>query len=232
MTYFQFLFLFLVPILLFLIVANIINSRIGLRQLIGIFILVIISILYTTPWDAFLIKEKIWYYDDSKVLMQIFNIPIEEYLFMLMQTLCGCLVCCLIDDSSNKTVLYFQLRYVYIFILLFLFGLFLIYFESFKYLGLIIAWGSFPLGIQWALGSHIILKNYKKYLMPFALITFYLWIADSMAIRDGIWTLSENTICGIKLYNLPIEEMIFFLITNLLVFQGILLWKNVEFKND
>lgn len=232
MTYFQFLFLFLVPVLIFLIVANTLNSRIGLRELIGSFILVIIAILYTTPWDAYLINENIWYYDNSKVLMQFFNIPIEEYLFMLMQTLSGCLICCLIDDSSNKSLLRFQLKYVYLFLLLFLFGWLLIYIDSFKYLGLIIIWGSLPLGIQWSLGSHIILKNYKKYLLPFALITFYLWIADSIAIRDGIWTLSENTICRIKLYNLPIEEMIFFLITNLLVFQGMLLWKNIEFKND
>ena len=87
MTYFQFLFLFLVPVLLFLIVANTLNSRIGLRELIGLFILVIIAILYTTPWDAYLINENIWYYDNSKVLMQFFNIPIEEYIFMLMQTL-------------------------------------------------------------------------------------------------------------------------------------------------
>ena len=40
----------------------------------------------------------------------------------------------------------------------------------------------------------------------------------------------ESTSCGINLFGLPIEELVFFLLTNLLVFQGMTLWDVL--KND
>jgi lycopene cyclase domain-containing protein len=53
--------------------------------------------------------------------------------------------------------------------------------------------------------------------------TLYLWGADATAIAEGIWTISPAYTLGVKLINLPLEEATFFLVTNLLVVQGILL---------
>jgi lycopene cyclase domain-containing protein len=51
--------------------------------------------------------------------------------------------------------------------------------------------------------------------------TLYLWVIDRIAIGNGIWRISDAYTTGIQLFGLPIEEATFFLVTNLLVVQGI-----------
>ena len=48
-------------------------------------------------------------------------------------------------------------------------------------------------------------------------------MADRIAIGLGIWYIAEPTKTGFEPLGLPIEEAIFFLITNVLVVQGLLL---------
>jgi lycopene cyclase domain-containing protein len=55
-----------------------------------------------------------------------------------------------------------------------------------------------------------------------ALPTLYLWIADAIAIRLGIWSIDPRLSTGIIILGLPIEEAIFFLVTNLLVITGVI----------
>jgi lycopene cyclase domain-containing protein len=65
---------------------------------------------------------------------------------------------------------------------------------------------------------------YRHVLGPaVALSTLYLWMADAIAIRNQIWTISDAYTFGIEPFGLPIEEATFFLMTNLLVVQGLLL---------
>jgi lycopene cyclase domain-containing protein len=51
--------------------------------------------------------------------------------------------------------------------------------------------------------------------------TLYLWVIDRIAIGNGIWRISDAYTTGIQLFGLPIEEATFFLVTNLLVVQGL-----------
>ena len=51
--------------------------------------------------------------------------------------------------------------------------------------------------------------------------TLYLWFADRTAIKLGIWTIAPETSFGLSFFGLPIEEAVFFLMTNLLVVQGV-----------
>jgi hypothetical protein len=54
--------------------------------------------------------------------------------------------------------------------------------------------------------------------------TLYLWFADFYAItQEGIWWISKEYTLGLSLAGLPLEEMLFFLFTNLAVVQGLLL---------
>ena len=51
-----------------------------------------------------------------------------------------------------------------------------------------------------------------------------LWVADAIAIHLGIWRISERYTLGPAVGPLPLEEAVFFLVTNLLVVQGLLLF--------
>jgi lycopene cyclase domain-containing protein len=54
---------------------------------------------------------------------------------------------------------------------------------------------------------------------PLLIGTFYS-LADSVAVRDGIWHFDRAQILGIHVGVLPIEEILFFYITALLVSQS------------
>ncbi len=52
---------------------------------------VVIALLYTTPWDNYLVASRVWYYDPARVWNVILgHVPLEEYLFFILQPiLCG-----------------------------------------------------------------------------------------------------------------------------------------------
>ncbi len=91
------------------------------------------------------------------------------------------------------------------------------------YLGLILVWAGPVLALQWAIGSTQLWATKRTWLIGTLVPTVYLWIADRIAIAQGIWSISDTYTTGLNLFGLPIEEATFFLVTNLLVVQGLLL---------
>ena len=53
----------------------------------------------------------------------------------------------------------------------------------------------------------------------------YLWVVDRHAIREGVWTISETYTTGLGVAGLPVEEMAFFVVTNLFVVQALVLFR-------
>ena len=102
MTYFQFLLGFVVTPIAILIVWHyyvqlVDKSRSGLRRYIPIsfsfLLMASVAILYTTPWDNYLVATQVWWYDPSLVLgVTIGWVPLEEYLFFLLQPILGGLI--------------------------------------------------------------------------------------------------------------------------------------------
>jgi lycopene cyclase domain-containing protein len=46
-----------------------------------------IAVIYTTPWDNYLVATRVWYYDPRLVLnITLWYVPIEEYTFFVLQT--------------------------------------------------------------------------------------------------------------------------------------------------
>jgi len=77
--------------------------------------------------------------------------------------------------------------------------------------------------LQWTLG-HCTLRSRWRVLVPaVALPTVYLSLADSLAIRRGIWTLNPDLTLNVAPLGIPVEEALFFLLTNIMVVQGLLL---------
>lgn len=99
MTYLQFLLLFvclpiaILSLRLFLVKApgpdeGAISPKAFVKATL---VLVALAVVYTTPWDNYLVMHKIWWYGPDRVLGTISYVPIEEYAFFVLQTLLTCL---------------------------------------------------------------------------------------------------------------------------------------------
>src|SRR5512134_2505835 len=97
MTYFGFLLRFLViPILIFLVITHWDNKknkqihgfRSGRAVWTAIGVHVLLAVLYTTPWDNFLVATGVWYYNPELVTGLVLGyVPIEEYTFFVLETI-------------------------------------------------------------------------------------------------------------------------------------------------
>ena len=86
LTYLEFHLLFLLPVLsvlsLSLLVRRVNHWRL---QLGGLAVIVALALLYTTPWDNYLIAQGVWAYGEGRVVGRIWLAPLGEYLFILLQ---------------------------------------------------------------------------------------------------------------------------------------------------
>ena len=92
------------------------------------------------------------------------------------------------------------------------------------YLALELVWALPPILLQLALGADI-LWHYRR-LVGVALLTttLYLSAADLLAIHSGTWTINPERSLGLLLGGiLPVEEVVFFLLTNTLLVFGLVL---------
>jgi lycopene cyclase domain-containing protein len=64
----------------------------------------------------------------------------------------------------------------------------------------------------------------KAVLPPAFILGVYLSIADHLAISTGIWNFGEGKHLGVYLGVVPLEEVLFFLITSILVSLGLALF--------
>lgn len=70
----------------------------------------------------------------------------------------------------------------------------------------------------------------KALLPPALIVSAWLIAADHLAISAGIWRFGEGKHLGVKLLSVPIEEVLFFIITNLLVAFGLALFGTIGWK--
>ena len=101
---------------------------------------------------------------------------------------------------------------------------------SFNYLSHILLWMLPVILIQWALAWKVFRRNLKAVLIPPLLIGTFYSLADSVAVREGIWYFDPKQNLGITVGPLPIEEIIFFYITALLVSQSFVMLLPERFR--
>lgn len=77
--------------------------------------------------------------------------------------------------------------------------------------------------LQWAAGHRRLWEARYVLILAVAVPTLYLTLADGIAIANGIWMLHRDRIVDLYLGDVPIEECIFFLVTNAMVVQSVLL---------
>lgn len=232
MSYLSFHLIFLAPPVLFMLIFYQRPRQMeeDLRVKLAIPIVCLIALTYTAPWDNYLVAQEIWWYGPNRVIGTIGYVPIEEYMFFILQPLLTGLFLYQylyrFRPSSREyaplaswagTATFSGLTAIGIFFLLDGRPMTL-------YLALILIWAPPILAGMWLYDGETLWALRKTVLVATGLPTVYLWVADAVAIRSKIWTISPEYTIGFSILGLPLEEALFFLFTNLLVVQGVLLF--------
>lgn len=230
LTYLQIHIIYTIPptILLFIILRPFINAfeRFKLTTLIAL------AIVYTTPWDNYIVYNKAWWYRKDAVLATIGYVPIEEYMFFVIQTIMSTLwtmLCMRWSLSSlhlkhENSFHFYSIRYS---VMALVTGLIVWGWLNANpgtktfYMGSICWWALLVVfGLWYGAGNYAFRRRYAvalSVLVP----TAYLCAVDLVALRDGVWHINEKTSFEIFFFDdLPIEEATFFLITNTIVVLG------------
>lgn len=89
------------------------------------------------------------------------------------------------------------------------------------YLGCILWWIVPVTTFLWFIAGDHFLSRSRTSLLTIAVPTVYLCIVDTVALRAGTWHITERTSTGIFVWtDLPLEEGLFFLVTNTLLVCG------------
>jgi lycopene cyclase domain-containing protein len=228
MSYFTFHLIFVLPPILLLAwlqqppLAGIGSKRAWL----AIPLIALVALIYTTPWDNYLVWREVWQYGVGRVVGTIGYVPVEEYLFFVLQSvLTGLWLYWLLARGSEplkqEPSLIFRVLLLLFGVVLSAIGFLMLRSDSTLYLGLILAWSAPVLSLQWGVGTPTLWTMKQSWLIGTLVPTLYLWVIDRIAIGNGIWRISDAYTTGIQLFGLPIEEATFFLVTNLLVVQGL-----------
>lgn len=251
MTYFGFLIRFLVlPILIFLVITyrdHKKNKRIhgfhsGRAVWAAIGVHILLAVLYTTPWDNYLVATGVWYYNPKLVTgLVIGYVPVEEYTFFVLETILSGLWWCFLakrlsipltsirssargeEFTPNKTLVYLSTGVLFsiwlIFTYLFFFGE-----AKWTYLSIILFWALPALLIQLLFGADILWHHRKLVFWSIVIPGLYLSLMDIVALTETTWSISPSQTTGVLFFGiLPLEEVLFFFITNMLITFGMTL---------
>ncbi|MEW6241310.1 MAG: lycopene cyclase domain-containing protein [Chloroflexota bacterium] len=268
MTYFGFLLRFLViPIIVFLAITWRDNKRgiptrgfaNGRAVWIGIAVHVFLAVVYTTPWDNYLVAARVWYYNPDLVTgIVIGYVPIEEYTFFVLETILSGLWWWFLARRisltpgpspkgrggfiPNKRLVYVSTCVLVLIWLLFT-ALFFSDNQPLTYLSITLFWAFPAIFPQLLYGADILWHHRKLVALAILVPGIYLSLMDIFALKDTTWSISPSHTTGILFFGiLPLEEVVFFFITSILIAFGMTLllsnqgrerfahWKSNKFK--
>jgi lycopene cyclase domain-containing protein len=210
-------------------------------------LLATLATLYTTPWDNYLVATRVWWYDPARVLgITIGWVPVEEYLFFMLQPVLGGLFLLYLfsrklnilpgrssaEEYGTNRDEFRGLRFrkwslgIALIIWIATLASLMIGVPGTIYLGLELAWAMPVIILQLAFGGDILWQQRRKVVLAITLLTIYLSAADALAIQSGVLTINPMKSLGLLLGGiLPVEEFVLFLLTNTMVAFGfVLIW--------
>lgn len=230
MTYLEFHLIFIAPAL---VVAALMTRGairvLGPRAVWSVPLLAVLAFVWTTPWDNYLVANGVWSYGANRVLGTIAWVPLEEYAFFLLQPLVtGWIFQGIVSrwpagprPESRMTL---RLGGTVAWLALALGGLVLLRTGPGTYMGLILVWAAPVAAAQWGFGEPVLRRRAGPAATAIITMTVYLCVADAIAIASGIWTIAPATSTGLQILGLPVEEAVFFLVSNILIVQGLVLF--------
>lgn len=197
----------------------------------------------SNPWTLQLrrTRSQAWTYAPWAVTYTVFRVPVEEVFFFVIQSLLTChlhlllslpilpplFVSPLRDDdlSVTRANVWILLRW----------GPTIILADLARrgwssavpathpfYLSCIAFWALPVVAFLWTMGGDYVLRRpWAATLLALALPTLYLCVVDIIALRAGTWRIERPTSLGIFVVpDLPLEEAVFFFVTNCLLVFG------------
>jgi lycopene beta-cyclase len=236
MTYRQFLVFGLAPGVA--VVATLLIARIGaaaepaagrMRRTAAVVLgLAVGAAVYTTPWDGWMIRRAVWWYRPDSVVDTVTRVPAEEYLFMVGMTLlvgCWTVLVALPPAGGPPGPLASWRRPVCAAGWLLLAGCgatAAALSARALYLGSALAWFGPPLALQSAVGADVLHAAQALRLRGMALAPL-LFVADGVAIYGGAWQVSSAHTVGLAVVGVPVEEIVFYFLTSMLIVDTVLL---------
>lgn len=239
LTYADFLLIFLIaPLVALLVALGVIPRR---RLLDRRFValtggLTLVALLYMAPWDHTAAVWGLWTWAPGRTWgVRWWAVPLEEYLFCLLEALLGCaLVYAALllrgrwrarggelerrPRPGRATSLPLA-------------GLLAAGFGAhtlltWAYLPFLLVWALPIIGVQWALGGRYLWRTRMVWAPVSLALAAWLSLADAVAISAGVWRFDPRALLGPALGPVPLEEILFYLLTALMVTQGfIALWE-------
>jgi lycopene cyclase domain-containing protein len=193
-----------------------------------------VAVAYTTPWDNYLVATKVWWYDRKLVTGLLLGyVPIEEYTFFVLQTLLtGSWMVFLakylpVNQKKPANPLLIRIGMTAALGVLWLGAVWNLLRgpQSRRYLSLTLSWALLPIMVQSAFGGDILWQHRRLVALGIIPTTLYLGVSDSLAIESGTWKINPEKTVKVDLIKdkLPLEEGLFFLVTNVLVSVGMTL---------
>lgn len=191
----------------------------------------VMAVLYTTPWDNFIISSGAWSYPPDRILAFVGYTPVEEYMFFVVQTVLTVLwtlLCvrwstpCMHFNYGRRS--YLLIRWIPISIL----GAAAVigYAITFQgrptfYLGCILWWVCPVIMFLWYGAGNYFVKNIVPSTVAIVVPTLYLCWLDQIALKEKVWHINETTSLNVFVAeDLPLEEALFFFVSNLLIVLG------------
>lgn len=185
------------------------------------------ALLWTAPWDEYLVRSGVWAYDGDRVLARLGSVPVEEYVFVVLEVLLVASWGHMLGRFTPLPVT--GLRRARLLGALGWGGVLaaglalLAVGGTMRYLGLLLVWVAPPLLLQRAVAGDLLRTRRADRLLLVLPVALWLCVADRLALADGIWSIAPASSTGVLLLGLPLEEALFFLLTSLLVADGLVL---------
>ncbi|MER2599207.1 MAG: lycopene cyclase domain-containing protein [Caldilineales bacterium] len=194
---------------------------------------VALAVVYTTPWDNYLVATGVWYYDPALVTGIVLGwVPIEEYTFFVVQSIMTGLWIALLlrylplDGPPRRLGHIWRIAPMLALGVLWVISLAVLLsgWQPGTYLGLLLVWALPPIMLQIGFGGDILRRYALLTVLAVGVPTLYLSLADYLAIGSGTWEINPaKSLHWLVGGVLPVEEIIFFLITNTLLAFGMVL---------
>lgn len=85
-------------------------------------------------------------------------------------------------------------------------------------------WWALPvIAVQWAVAGRELWRWRRLLCAAVLLATVYLGACDAFALGHGIWRVDPARVVGIYAGPLPLEELVFYFVTNIMAAQGFVL---------